>query len=453
MDERNAQTVMFERLFDKPVHVSFTAPDQSSDGGVLLLKGVDEKLGLTERMAAAMRDTRQDAKVRHPVGEMLRERVLAIACGYPDANDAARLSRDPAMLLACERREQALASQATLSRLENRVTSTELLRMGLALADTVIEQERSRRKASRVRRITIDMDSTEDATYGAQQLTFFNAFYDNWRRLPMLATIQFGGEPDHHLVAAVLRPGNAGGSLGAVTILKRLLPKLRAAFPKARLFIRMDGGFATPDLFAWLEGQGLLYAVNMPKNSVLKRLAEPFMPALRSRAQQSGRTETAFGEARYQAGEWKAARRAILKAEVAVLDGRAPRDNPRFVITNLPWTPRNVYRFYALRGDAENRIKELKLGLRFDLTPCPRFQANQFRNLLTAAAYVLCQRLRLAARGTSCERAQVWTLRERLLKLAVTIRESARRIWIEAPKTHAWMAVWRTVALRVGATP
>ena len=451
MSERSQQGVLFERLLDKPVCVMFTAPDQSSDGGVLLLKGIDEKMCLTERMARALRDERQPGKVEHPHREMLLERILGIACGYPDANDAARLTKDPAMQLCCARRGEALASQPTLSRFENAPTSTDLMRLGVALTEAVIERERSKRRRKSVRRITIDMDPTEDRTYGDQQLTFFSAFYDNWCYLPMVTTIQFNDEAEHYLVAPVLRPGNAKGYLGAVSILKRLLPKLRAAFPRARIFVRLDGAFAEAGVLDWLEAARLGYAVNMPKNSVLKRLAEPLMPALRARVRESGRTETAFGEARYRAGTWERERRVILKAEAVALDGRDPRDNPRFVITNLPWKPQKLYRFYARRGDAENRIRELKDGLRFDLTPCASFRANQFRNLLVAAAYALCQQLRHEARGTACERAQVWTLRERLLKLGVTIRESVRRIWIEAPRTYAWLAAWRTVAVRVGA--
>jgi len=466
MAERIRQRVLFEGLLDKPVHVEFTAPDQSSDGGVLLLKGVDKKMELTERLVHALRDARQGGKVRHTLAEMLRERILGIACGYPDANDAARLARDPAMQLACtrsaqqecfatpgrKRRSDPLASQPTLSRFENAPTSTALMRMAYAFTDAVIERERRKRRRRRVRRITIDMDPTEDATYGGQQLTFFNAFYDNWCYLPMVTTVQFNDEPEHYLVAPVLRPGNAKGYLAAVAILKRLIPRLRKAFPKAKVFVRMDGGFAERGVLDWLESARLGYAVNMPKNTVLKRLAEPWMPDLRRRVEESGRTETAFAEDRYRAGKWKRDRRVVIKAEVVALSGRAVRDNPRFLITNLRWKPKNVYRFYARRGDMENRVKELKDGLRFDLTSCTSFRANQFRNLLTAAAYALYQQIRYEARGTTCERAQVSTLRERLLKLAVTVRETVRRIWIEAPRSYAWLTVWRRVAMRVGAT-
>jgi len=445
------QGVVFEELLDKPVTVTFTAPDQSSDGGVLLLKGIDAKMGLSARMAQGLRDERQPGKVLHPLEEMMRERILGIACGHADANDAARLSRDPAMQMCCERRGEALASQPTFSRFENAPRSTDLMRMAYALTDAVIEREREKRSKRRVRRITIDMDATEDRTYGGQQLTFFSAFYDNWCYLPMLTTVQFNEEPEHYLVAPALRPGNAKGYLGAVAILKRLLPRLRSAFPKAKILVRMDGSFAEAGVLDWLEGARLGYAVNMPKNQVLTRLSEPYLPELRRRAKASGQTETTFSEGRYRAGKWTRERRVIIKAEVVALHGRAPRDNPRFLITNLPWKPKKVYRFYCLRGDAENRVKELKDGLRFDLTSCTSFRANQFRNLLTAAAYALCQQLRHEARGTACDRAQVSTLRERLLKLAVTIRESVRRIWIEAPRAYAWLTTWQKVAARLGA--
>lgn len=451
MAAESKQRVLFEDLTDKPVCVEFTAPDQSSDAGVLLLKAVDRKMGMTDRLADAMRDGREPGKVRHSIREMLQERILGIACGYPDANDAARFNRDPAMGLACERRDADLASQPTLSRFENAATPTDLLRMAGALTDAVLDRER--RKRAKVRRITIDMDPTEDRAHGQQQLIFFNAFYDSWCYLPMVTTVQFGDEPEHYAVAPMLRPGNAPGSAGAVAILKRLVPRLRARFPKAVIRVRMDGAFATPEVFDWLEANRLGYVVNMAKNSVLKALAEPWMEAVRARAEATGVSEKTYGETSYQAGKWKAQRRVVVKAEVVALAGRSLRDNPRFVVTNLPWTPRNVYRFYAKRGDVENRIKELKDGLRFDLTSCSRFGANQFRTLLAVAAYALFQQLRYEARGTECARAQVGTLRERLIKVAATVRETVRRIVLEAPKAYVWLTSWRVVAARLGASP
>lgn len=447
------QSVIFAGLTAKPLEVEFTRPEQSSDGGLVLLQAIDKKLGLTQRLASAITDGRQSGKVKHPMLELIRSRVFAIACGYPDCNDLDTLRIDPVLRIACGAMEAAdvLASQPTLSRLENNISRTDLLRGAYALSDCVIARQAKRRGRGKVRRITIDMDSTEDPTYGDQQQTFFNAFYDNWCYLPMLTTLQFEDESDHHLVAPVLRPGNAKGSLGAIAILKRLLPRLRATFPRAEIRVRMDGGFATPGLFAWLEEHDLRYIVNMPKNSVLNELAERLMKEVRLRSAATGRTETSYTEDYYKAGKWAAPRRVVIKAEVVQLEGREPRDNPRFVITNQKGSPKNVYRYYCKRGDMENRIKELHYGLAFDRTSCSSFDANQFRNLLTAAAYVLFQELRAAAAKTIYARAQVPTLRDRLIKIAVSLVESVRRFLLEGPASLPNRDDWFRIAMACGA--
>lgn len=451
MSEDRKQCILFENLLDKPVTIEFTAPDQSSDGGVLLLKAKDRQMGLTAGLAAALRDARDPSKVVHSIEAMLQERIYGIACGYPDANDAARLGRDPLVRRVCETKTPSLASQPTLSRLENTPTATQVLREAYALTDAVLDREQAKRRRHRVRRITIDMDPTEDRTHGQQHFAFFNAFYGSSCYLPMVTTIQFGREPEHYAVAPLLRPGNAAGDANALAVLKRLLPRLRARFPKAKIRVRMDGAFATPAVFEWLEANRLGYAIAMAKNEVLMRFAAPWLDLVRQRAQFSGRTEKTYVAAWYQAGTWDRPRRVIIKAEVTHFEGRGLRDNPRFVVTNLPGTPENLYGFYALRGDVENRIKELKEGLRLDLTSCTRFLANQFRVLLTAAAYALYQQLRDDARDTECARAQVWTLRERLMKVAATVRETVRRIVIEMPKAYFWLKDWQVIAARTGA--
>jgi len=462
------QRVVFAGLFEKPLSVEFTQPSQSSDGGVVLLRAMDEKMGLTRRIAEALGDGRQPGKVAHRLEEMLRERIYGIACGYPECNEIARLAHDPAMKLACQgeakgshdapgrQDERPLASQPTLSRLENAPSRTALMRVAYAMTDAVIDREKFRHRKRSVRRLVIDMDPTDDPTFGGQQLTFFNAYYDNWCYLPMLTTLRLDDEAEQFLIAPVLRPGNAKGSLGAVSILKRLLPRLRAAFPQAQIYVRMDGAFATPEVFEWLEAQGLVYVINMAKNPVLKKLAERLMKRVRRLVKKTGHTEKEYAEARYKAGRWKHKRRVVIKAEVTVSEDepeKEPRDNPRFTITNLPLAPKNVYRFYRQRGDMENRIKELHHGLRFDLTSCPEFEANQFRNLLTAAAYMLYQQIRQDLGHTDCEQAQVWTLRERLIKIGVRIRETVRRIVIEAPQAYAWWTTWRRLAIALDASP
>lgn len=451
MTIKKEQTVMFEGITKKPIHVEFTQPQQSSDGGLLLLKAMDNKMDLTLRMAASLTDKRQPSKVKHEIETMLRERVFGIACGYEDCNDARTMAHDPMMKMACDRepiKGERLASQPTLSRFENGVRRTDLLRMAYAMTDTVIDKEKKRRRRKMPKRIMIDMDPTVDPTYGDQQLTFFNAYYDSWCYLPMVTTIQFYKESEQHMVAPVLRPGNVKGSMGALSLLKRLVARLRKAFPKIRIDVRMDGAFATSEVFDYLEKEKFKYVINMGGNSVLRQYAEPLMKKVRRMAQRSKRTEKMYGEVKYKAGKWKRARRTIFKAEVVACEDRPLRDNARFVITNMVLSPKNVYKHYVQRGDAENRIKELKNGLSFDRTSCTGFEANQLRNLLTAAAYILYQELRRYAKGTECERSQVWILRERLIKIGVVIRESVRRIVLEGPRWYPWLDIFRRITLR-----
>jgi hypothetical protein len=218
--------------------------------------------------------------------------------------------------------------------------------------------------------------------------------------------------------------------------------------------VRLDGAFATPEVLDWLDAQeDLGYLVNMPKNGVLVRLAAPFMKKAKDLARITKKTERIFAEADYKAGKWNHSRRVVIKAEVTVLEGRELRENPRFVVTNLKWPPNLLYQGYVARGDMENRVKELHQGLRFDLTSASTFLANQFRNLLTTAAYVLFQELRYQARGSDLAKAQVWTLRERLIKFGAILRESARRFLLLSPAAYPWTSTWQMIAVRLGASP
>lgn len=446
-------TVLFPELFDKRLVAQFDQPHGSSDGGAILLKGCDERLHLTERLAACFRDERQPGKVTHTLHDLIRQRVFAIACGYADCNDVARIADDPVHKLLVGRDAldgEALASQPTLSRFENAVGPKVLYRMGEALADAVIKrQRRAHRKA---KRITVELDPTDDPTHGAQQLALFNGHYDTWCYLPVAGFIRFDEEPEQYLFTYVLRGGRAPAKLGAIGILKRVLARLRRAFPKARLQVRLDGGFAYPEMFDFLEAEGLAYVVAMAGNAVLDRLAEPWMKQARELSAHTGQTEHVYGECRYGAQTWRAQRRVIIKAEVVRLDSCEPRDNARYVVTNLCATPKHVYEnIYCQRAQIENRIKELHHGLEIDRTSCTRFWANQLRVLLTAAAYVLMQELRGCAAGTDCARAQVWTLRERLLKLGVWVSRSVRRIVLHLPHYAPWRDEWCRVARNLGA--
>lgn len=455
-DDTTAQCVIFNDLFGKQVIGRFDQPDSSSDGGALLLKACDERLGLTRAIAACIADTRQPGKVVHTLQDLVRQRVFAIACGYEDCNDAARLGADPMQKLLLDRDPlsgEPLASQPTLSRFENALGPKTLMRMGCALADSVIERHR-RRLRRHAKRITLELDPTDDPTHGAQQLTFFNGHYDTWCYLPVAAFAQFDEEPEQYLLAYLLRPGNANAGLGAIGLLRRLVARLREAFPRARLRVRLDGGFASAEMFEFLESERLEYVVAMAKNSVLAAKAEWLMEHARALSAVSGQTEHFYGECQYAAQTWNRARRVVIKAEVARLADREPKDNARFVVTNLRCGPQRLYEdVYCQRAHIENRIKELHYGLAIDRTSCSRFWANQFRALLTAAAYVLFQELRLHARGTASARAQVSTLRDRLLKLGVWIERSVRRIVLHLPDTAAWRSDWCRIARSLGAVP
>jgi hypothetical protein len=387
------QRVMFAELFEKPVVAQFDQPHGSSDGGAVLLKACDERLRLTERIAACFRDERQPGKVKHTLHDLVRQRVFAIACGYADCNDVARLADDPMHKMLVDRDPldgAALASQPTLSRFENAPGPKMLYRMGETLADAVIKrQRRAHRKA---KRITVELDPTDDPTHGAQQLTLFNGHYDTWCYLPVAGFIRFDEEPEQYLFTYVLRGGRAPAKLGAIGILKRVFARLRENFPKAKLRVRLDGGFAGPEMFEFLEGERVEYIIAMAGNSVLNTLAEPAMRRARALSSKSAQTEHLYTECRYAAKSWGIKRRVIIKAEVVQAPGSAPRDNPRYVVTNLSAGPKHLYEnVYCQRGEIENRIKELHHGLEIDRTSCTDFWANQLRVLLTAAAYELMQ--------------------------------------------------------------
>jgi hypothetical protein len=456
-NETIPQTVLFADLFNKPLVATFDQPHASSDGGAILLKAAEARYGLIDGFARCLVEDRQSGKVRHTLEDLLAQRVYGLACGHPDANDADRLADDPIHKLLLGRDPvdgDTLASQPTISRFENGVGPRELYAMGRELAESVIERHRQRLRG-RVRRITIDLDPTDDPTHGAQQLTFFNGHYDCWCYLPLLAFLTFDDEAEQYLCAAILRPGNVPATRGARGLLYRLLPRLRIAFPKARFLVRGDGGFAAPEIFEFLDAEPRLdYVVAIADNPVLSRCAEAGMVDARAQSEASGQTEHVYAEGRYAARTWGHERRVVIKAEVVRLAGREPRDNVRVVVTNLRQTPRFVYeQVYCARGDIENRIKELHDGLEIGRTSCCRFWANQLRVLLTAAAYVLMQELRLRAARTACARAQVTGLRARLLTLGVHVVVSVRRIVLHLPTSTPDLDAWRHIALTLGACP
>ena len=454
--DTSPQGVLFTDLSKKTLLARFDQPDSSSDGGGLLLKACDNKLGLIDAISACVRDERCAGKVRHSLRELIAQRVYGLACGYEDCNDAARLKADPMHRFLVDRDPvygDELASQPTLSRFENAIDGRSLVGMGTAIMESVFARHR-KRLGKKARRITIDLDPTDVLTYGQQQLTFFNTHYGGHCYLPMVCSLQFNDETDQYVFASVLRAGDAPASEGAEAILRRAIARLRRVFGRARILVRLDGGFATPELLEFLDDSGVDYVVGIGRNSVLEEFSAPLMEEVRHQSYRSGETEKRYGECLYEAGRWDDERRVIFKAEVVRHPGRDAKDNPRFVVTNLKTTPKHIYeRVYCQRAVIENRIKELLLGLNLDRSSCTSFFANQFRMLLTLAAFVLLQELRLRARHTEFARAQVITLRERLLKLAVWVERSTRRIVFHLPSSAPWRSDWCRVARALGAVP
>jgi len=353
--------------FDKLVVAKFAAEHASSDGGAVLLKAVDRQLGVTVAVTRSLRDRRQPGKVQHEVLELVRQRVFGLVCGYTDCNDAARLADDPLHKLLLDRDPlagPALASQATLSRFENALGPLALTRLGHALAELVIEQHRARRQG-RARRITIDFDPTDDPTHGQQEFTFFNGHYDTWCYLPLLGFVSFGDEAEQYLVLALLRPGNSAAKLGAIGCLRTLFRTLRTAFPGARLRVGLDGGFAGNDLLTFLEAEGVEYLVALGSNRRLEKRAQRLIGKARMRSKASGETEHLFGETRYAARKWTRKRRVIIKAEVVRDPGRAPKNNPRSVVTNLPHTPGTPTRSTGRAGTSRTGSKSSRPAWRW----------------------------------------------------------------------------------------
>ena len=446
------QTVLFPDLADRDVFAVADDPTTSSDGGALLLHAADRTLGLIDTLAQCIADPRQQGKVEHSIGEMLRQRIFGIACGYEDANDAARLSGDPVHAMAVKGTPAgALASQPTLCRLENLIDAPTNDNLQNTFLHRALTRQR-KRKIARTKHVMIDFDGTVDPTHGQQELSLFNGFYKTHCYQALLGFVRFGHQQEQHLVAATLHAGTGSLVAPALTRLQWIVTMLGVYCPKARICVRLDAGFASPEMFAFFDLHGLDYVVGMPENARLTRLAEPSMIQARASARQRGETSRVYTETMYKAGTWPHGRRVIIKAEVVAHPDREHKDNARFVVTNLHQSAYHVYtKIYCRRGDVENRIKELKNGLSMDRTSCSDFQANRFRVLMTAAAYILNQEMRVAAHGTSLATAQVGRLRLAVIKVAARVVTTVRRITVHLPQSYPHYAEWRLIAQRLGA--
>jgi hypothetical protein len=440
---------LFPKLLAKPAVMAFTSPALSSDGGLLLLKAADTKVGLTRALAGCFKDSRQAGKVFHTFQDFLAARICGFAAGYSDGNDFTHLRHDAVWSKVCGK---PVPSQPTVSRFENALGSETLDAMNLCLAQTVFRAVKAKRGKKPVRSIILDMDGTDDPTHGQQELALFNAFYDQHGYMPLLAFATFDGRNEQYLVASKLRPGNASPAEGGVEMLDEVLKKCRHHFPKARIKVRLDAGFSTPQMLDFLDAARVKYFVSFAKNANLLKQAEFAMGMVRKASKESGESERAYGACVYQTAKtWPHPRRVVYKAEFLCHEGMLEKENQRFVVTNSSMDPEKAYTFYCGRGDSENRIKELKLDLNSGRTSCQDFQANRFRLLLASAAFVLLQFMRSQISSPVAQDWQAGTLRLRVIKVAVMLQESVRRLIFTFAKDFPGKDVFLGLAASLGA--
>jgi hypothetical protein len=437
--------------------VSADGRQVSSDGGVILLRQMDDRLGLTDRMAALLGDARDPSRVRHSRREQIRQRVYQICMGYEDCNDGDWLRHDPAFQFACDSEGRPISSQPTLSRFENAVTGRELNRLWREFERDYVDGLDPETDL-----VVLDIDGTDDETHGDQQLSFFHGFYDHHMFHPLLVFDALSGQ----LITALLRPGRAHAAKGATSILTRLIRAIRRRCPRAQILVRGDSAFAMPKLIERLEELNaelgdVEYVIGVAKNARLLDLAAPLRASAAEQFDDRQQFVRRFTWLSYASKSWPSQRAVICKVEHS-----SRGENPRFVVTTLSeFSPGLIYDVaYCARGQSENLIKDLKNALCADRLSCHRFVANAFRLLLHAIAYRLMHALRTTVARVAPDvvyvesdrvrlaTAQMDTLRLRLLKVAAYVSSSVRRVLVRLPAAFPLAAIFFAVARELGAT-
>jgi Transposase DDE domain group 1 len=443
----NDLQLRFTPLARRAVTARFDAGAISSDGGVVLLREVDRRIGLLDRVDQVIRDPRNPFLVEHQQRTLLAQRVMAIACGWEDLNDHSTLRNDLVFQLATGRNasgrrcgegdvdpERPLASPSTLCRLENRVDRKACAAINKLLVELFIESHSTPPK-----QVTLDFDATDDPVHGKQEGRFFHGYYDRYCFLPLYV---FAGD---QLLCAYLRPSNIDESKHAWAILALITRRLRQAWPDVKIVFRGDSGFCRWRMLRWCDRHGVDYIVGLAKNSRLIGLSQPLLQQAGEQFEQTGQKQRLFGELSYAAGTWDRERRVIARIEHT---GKG--QNPRYIVVSdgLIGDSQSLYDdLYCARGEMENRIKEQQLGLFADRTSCHDFVANQFRLLLSSLAYVLIETLRRTyLAGTELARAQASTIRLKLLKIGALVQRSVRRIVVHLSESFPLSGLVRSLA-------
>jgi len=428
------QSFAFPVCKRRSVEANFQGGDITSDGGVLLLRQVDRRLGLSAAVAQALDDPRRQASCQHDAVSLIRQRLYALALGYEDLNDHQSLRTDVAMQTAVER-ESVLASSATLCRWENRADREAAWKLHEVLVDQFISSFKRAPK-----KLILDFDATDDVVHGKQEGRFFHGYYDHYCFLPLYVFCR------DQLLVSYLRPSKIDGAKHAWAILALLVKRLRAVWPKVRIIFRGDSGFCRWRMLSWCERHGIGYIVGIAQNKRLNaHTAQLQRDAEHCFAELGGKVRW-FTDVRYAARSWDHPRRVIAKIEHTEMGS-----NPRYVVTNLDGDARALYeQLYCARGDMENRIKEQQLDLFADRTSCHRWWPNQFRLLLSSLAYTLLEAIRrVALQGTELAHAYVGTLRLKLLKIGAVILRNTRRIRFLLSSTCPYQRLFFHVAAKL----
>lgn len=426
MRENNQLELAFPSVRGKKISVDFEGGVVSSDAGLILLREVERRTGTIGRLSRCIDDKRDPRYIDHTIRELLTQRVMQIACGYEDADDSDALRYDPMLKIACGRTPitgAELGSQPTMSRLENTVRRTTLYRMGKALVDTFLDSYRRPPE-----KIIIDIDDTDDPTHGAQQMSLFNAYYDEYCYMPLHIYEGYSGK----LICAVLRPGRRPTGKETAAILKRILKHIRHRWPKVRMVVRGDSHFSGPEMFNVCRSiRRCHFVFGLSNNRALAPLVDGAVRKVEAAYRQVRKKVKVFVTFQYQAKSWSRPYRVVGKIEVTE-QGR----NVRFIVTDMNGKgPQRMYdESYCGRGCMENFIKNHKNALLSDRTSCHRFEANQFRLFLHSAAYVLMHTLvNQGLRGTELSRAQFDTVILKIVKIGVRVVESIARIRLHLP--------------------
>jgi hypothetical protein len=429
----------FQTLASLDLEAAFDGGRITSDGGLVWLAEADRELGLCEAIAEEVPEWRRGASVSHSLPALVRQRVYQIACGYEDQNDANTLRSDPLLKLLLGRLPQTgedLASQPTLSRLENAPNARACLRMAKALGELYV---RERGKGGAPSRILLDFDATDDPAHGEQEGVYYHGYYQEHILHPLLV---FDGDTGQ-LITALLRYGNTHASRGALSILKRIVRRLREAWGQGlHIEIRADAGFAVPEIYDYCEQEGIGYTIGLISNPRLEALAKDLLErAERVSEEGEGEKVRLVSSSSYRAGSWEHARRVIYKAEVL-----EKGTNTRFVVTSRSDPePEELYDWYVRRGEAEGWIKDFKRALKADRLSCHRFFANQFRLLLHAAAYWLLDALRTKLVEAGVRQMQLDTLRLTLIKIGGRVRQLLTKVRLHLASGHPGQRLWHTL--------